>query len=110
MRFVGRFRNTRLLWMLLGLCAVSAFIVLSYPIYVIRPFRAQGPRELSFALLVRSWAPVVGWIVSALAVGVVAALWPRTQRRRVRALSVITGALAVAFGALTHVNVYEKMF
>ena len=37
-------------WLLLALCLLIAFVLLVYPIYVIRPFRYQGPHELALAL------------------------------------------------------------
>ena len=38
-------------WFLIPLVVVS-FAALAYPIYVIRPFRHQGPRELAAALAI----------------------------------------------------------
>src|ERR1022692_3151171 len=43
---------------MLACLAVSLFSV-AYPIYVIRPFRYQGARELALALVVARFRPVV---------------------------------------------------
>ena len=47
------FRNWRLVWLLLAVCLLIGFIAVAYPMYVIRPFRAQGAGELTAALEVR---------------------------------------------------------
>ena len=49
--------SRRLSWLLLLTFAVVAFLASAYPMYVIRPFRAQGSRELALALAVRDWGP-----------------------------------------------------
>ena len=94
----------------LMLClAVSAFC-LFYPLYVIRPFRYQGARELKVALAVLLARPVVMWVCAALAL--VCAWWYwRTGARLWRRIVALVGALAVCgSAALARVNVYELMF
>ena len=87
-----------------------ALVGLAYPIYVIRPFRYQGPRELAVALeLIQVRTPVeILCVVCALAALV---FYRRIERRRARRNLALAGTLLVcAFAVLTRVNVYELMF
>jgi len=91
-------------------CLLASFFLLVYPVYVIRPFRAQGVRELGVALFVARYrAPVM----VALAAAVFAALiwyW-RRERRWLRRAASAAAALAVGATALaSRVNIYELMF
>lgn len=90
--------------------AAIAFAALAYPLYVIRPFRHQGPAELSAALFVTRWRP---WLEGAVAIAAAALLvryWlgrPPLGRR----IAAVAGTLLIAgFAALSFVNVYELMF
>ncbi len=89
--------------------ATSLFCVL-YPIYVIRPFRAQGVRELELALAVVHYRPLITIVSACAALLAMAGSWhrrPLTWRRfLVPAGAVFTVVLAV----LARVNVYEIMF
>jgi hypothetical protein len=83
---------------------------LVYPVYVIRPFRAQGARELLAALAVTRFR--LPAMVFCTAASLLAAIgyW-RLGRPRWRRLMVTFGALGVfAFAALSRVNIYELMF
>ena len=96
------------------LCLFSCFFItlcaLAYPLYVIRPFRPQGPRELAAALAVIRIRP---WIEILLVAGSIIALvwyWRRQSRLLNRALATL-GTLAVcAIAWLSRINVYELMF
>jgi hypothetical protein len=77
--------------------------------YVIRPFRAQGPRELAIALVIRTQGPWIAIIAAAVAIAVTARLW-RNSRTLPRAAAVVTTVITIAFAAFTRVNVYEMMF
>ena len=91
-------------------CLTVSLFCLIYPVYVIRPFRHQGVRELTVALAVlRFRAATTSACVLA---GLLAAVlyWrvqPRTWRRIVAALGV-TGVCL--FTVLSRVNIYELMF
>jgi hypothetical protein len=102
--------NRKLLWAALSLCASVAFVALIYPIYVIRPFRAQGEDELAMALTLKHWAPAAAFVAavgSALAAGL---LWRTSPRAMSRAMALALAGFAAIFAALTHINVYELMF
>ena len=100
--------SRRAVWVVLVACLVGAFASLVYPIYVIRPFRHQGPDELQAALAVLQWRP---WLVLACALLSAFAAWLLWDHRRVmRVLAVVLAALTCGFAVLTRVNIYEKMF
>ena len=93
-------RTSVWLWTI-GLCAL-AFACFAYPMYVIRPFRAQGAGELQTALAIRAWGP---WVAIACALASVTVL---IRSRRWWAAPVVL--LTLAFAALSQVNVFEMMF
>ena len=89
--------------------AISLFF-LAYPLYVIRPFRHQGPRELAVALQVLRFRPGIEMIcvVSALLAGF---LYWRAQPKTLRRIGFLTAvALVCLFAGLSRINVYEIMF
>ena len=95
-------------WTILASLAVAVFCLI-YPIYVIRPFRPQGPRELMLALFVVRCRP---WVTFACLWSLFAAVryWQQQSRWWPR-IGVSLSALAVlAATLLSRVNVYELMF
>ena len=96
-------------WILVA-SLVTSFAGLAYPLYVIRPFRHQGARELALALSVIQARPLVEVVCVFMAVAGLAFYW-RSQPRRSRRILAAVGAFAVGtFAALSQVNVYELMF
>jgi hypothetical protein len=98
----------RNLWILvlLACLAVSLFCV-AYPLYVIRPFRAQGARELMAALAVLRYRDTVTVLSAVVAIGAALAYWRAQLRARMVAASC---ALAVCvLAAMARVNVYEQL-
>ena len=96
-------------WFLLPLVLVS-FAALIYPIYVIRPFRHQGPRELAAALEIIQIRPPIELACAILALGGLLWYWrvqPMVSRRRLAAAGAF---LVCTFAVLTKVNVFELMF
>jgi hypothetical protein len=78
--------------------------------YVIRPFRAQGARELAAALVVSRFRPFIT-VWSAIASLVAAVGYWRVQANKWRRALVVAGAGFVCLLAfLARVNVYELMF
>jgi hypothetical protein len=97
---------------LLSIAAILAvsFFFLAYPLYVIRPFRHQGPRELALALQILRFRPGVEMIcaVSALLAGF---LYWRAEPKMLRKVGAMFAvALVILFTGLSRVNVYEIMF
>jgi DMSO/TMAO reductase YedYZ heme-binding membrane subunit len=103
--------SDRTRWMLLLLaCLTVSLVCVVYPIYVIRPFRAQGARELAAALVVSRFRPLVT-LVSAIAALVAAVGYWQVQASNWRRALAVTGAAFVCLLAyLARVNVYELMF
>src|SRR4051794_25195194 len=102
--------GSRRLWWLLLTFAVVAFLAFAYPMYVIRPFRAQGSRELALALAVRKWGPPIAIAAAAGVLGAAVALWKRSTSKLPKIAIACAAVLTVAFAVLSHINVYEKMF
>jgi len=89
-----------LIYFLLSFLIAAAALL--YPVYVIRPFRHQAPRELMIALAVLRYRPFV-MILCALS-SLAALVW----YRRVASLVSVIAVAAVA--VLSRVNIYEIMF
>lgn len=100
-------RRFTLIWAALATLAVA---VVTYPIYVIQPFRQQGARELAVALTVIRFRPYLEVVC---AVGaVLAAIWYfRVQRKwRFRLVAAAGAIVVIGIACLGLVNVYELMF
>src|SRR5271157_193952 len=95
--------------LLLACLAVSLFCV-AYPIYVIRPFRHQGVQELSVALVVARFRPIVTIIAALVAILALIGYWRAQPRRWKRILPAAGAALSVVLAFLARINVYELMF
>jgi hypothetical protein len=97
-------------WVLLVIAALVAIACFGIPMYVIRPFRAQGARELAVALTVLRFRPMVSIVAAVLAVAAAFVLWHRYPGIGKRLLVLQGVVAAVVFAALSWVNVYEIMF
>src|SRR5256885_15254604 len=97
-------------WTFFAAVAIALFFAL-YPLYVIRPFRHQGARELAAALVVGRWAPGVTLLCAAAAVFHLWRLWRAPDIRfSHRAGLLIAAGLAIAAALFARVNIYELMF
>ena len=56
---------------------LASFVFAAYPLYVIRPFRHQGPRELAVALAFIQARPWVELSAVVLALAALALIWRR---------------------------------
>ena len=100
-------RRLALTWLF---CLAVAFLCVAYPLYVIRPFRAQGPRELAAALMVLRFRPTITVLCAAAALAALIWYW-RLQKRIVWRLLAVAGTACVALLALAaRVSIYELMF
>jgi hypothetical protein len=95
--------------MVAAVCAVISIACVAIPMFVIRPFRPQGAEALSFALSVRQAGP---WVAGVCAIAVLLLLVRLWNDARVGARIFLCGLFVVAAlgAALTHVNIFEKMF
>lgn len=94
----------------LGISFLVAAVFVAYPLYVIRPFRHQGPRELAAALALiqaRTVVEIACVLCAALALRI---YWSAEPRRSRRIWAATTAALVCVFGVLSRVNVFELMF
>jgi len=97
-----------ILW--LGIILVLSFVLLVYPIYVIRPFRYQGPHELALALAVLRVRPFFQIALAIAGLACLAIWWPRSQGRLRKLGAALCALLVIVCGILSRVNVYELMF
>ena len=107
MSSTGLFRKP-LLW--LAVCTVLSFLVLAYPLYVIRPFRHQGPHELAWALAVMRFRPFLEILFVLAALALLVFAWRRSRGVLMKVAASLCALLVVLFGIASRVNVYELMF
>jgi len=91
-------------------CLALSLVCVAYPVYVIRPFRSQGARELMIALMVMRFRLAATIISAAVAVTALAVYWRRQPARWPRALATAAAVLVCVLAALARVNIYELMF
>ena len=103
-------KATRLLWLLLAPCLALALAALAYPLYVIRPFRPQGVTELTLALAVLRFRPLLETTFALAAIAALIWYWPREPRWGRRCGAIAGTLLVCASAGLSRVNVYEQMF
>ena len=93
---------------LLLLSLITAIFFLGYPLYVIRPFRHQGPQELQAALFVLRWQHLAEIICAAIALIALVLLLRSTRRSRAGAITAT--AVVLASASLSFINIFEVMF
>jgi len=103
-------RTRRITVLVLLACLTLSLICVVYPIYVIRPFRAQGARELAAALVVMQWRFTATLISVATALAALILYWRAQPRKWRRAFATIGAAFVCVLAALARVNIYELMF
>ena len=91
-------------------CLAVSLICVAYPIYVIRPFRHQGARELAVALVVTRFRPVITILSALAAILALIGCWRAQPLKWRRALPAAGAALVIVLAFLARVNVYELMF
>ena len=101
--------NRKSLWLGLSVLLLAAFACFAYPMYVIRPFRAQGATELRWALVMRAWGPWIALGCALSSFGVLFRGW-QGMGRWSRVGSVLLVAGTAGFAGLCQVNVFEQMF
>lgn len=101
-------RKAYLLLFSLALALVSLACA-AYPFYVIRPFRAQGARELAAALFLKQVGPAVSTICVALAIAVIWFIWTGSGRWLARTTAVLLAVVAAAGSYVSRINIFEKL-
>src|ERR1700691_1594943 len=92
------------------LCFLIAAAALVYPVYVIRPFRHQEPRELLIALAVLRYRPFVVILCTLSSLAALVLYWSREKRWLRRTASALALIVVTAIAVLSRVNIYEIMF
>ena len=95
---------------LLVVCVIISLFCVVYPVYVIRPFRAQGARELEIALLVMRFRLAITVVSGVAALAALAAYWRAQPGRWRRALATVGAVFVCGLAAVARVNIYELMF
>jgi hypothetical protein len=95
---------------LLLISLVVAGVFTGYPLYVIRPFRPQGARELAAALaMIQARALVeLACVVCGLAAWY--GYWSQETRRSKRIWAAVGAGLLCVFAVGSRINVFEIMF
>jgi hypothetical protein len=103
-------RSDRTRWIVvLVACLAVSLVAVAYPLYVIRPFRAQGARELMAALVVSRFGPVLTAVSALAAVAAAIAYW-RTQAPGLgRRLMAASAMLVCVLAVLARANVFEQI-
>jgi hypothetical protein len=102
--------NRRIAVATLLVCLVLALLCVWYPLYVIRPFRAQGARELAAALVVMRFREAVTLLCCVAALAALVFYWRAQPRKWRRACATAGVAFVCVLAALARVNIYELMF
>ena len=103
-------RKTAAAVLVLAACFAVSLFYLAWPLYVIRPFRHQGAGELTVALTVLRYRPVVMGLCIVAGLAAVAVAW-RSQSGKWGRFALCAGAAGVClFAALSRINIYEIMF
>ena len=93
---------------MLLLCLAVSLLAIFYPAWVIQPFRAQGARELSVALVFVRFSPIVTLIAAIGGLLAAVVLWPRGWGKRIA--SVLALVLLMASAAVARIDYFELMF
>lgn len=94
---------------LAGVCAAISVACVAIPMFVIRPFRPQGARELELALAVWHAAPWVAGLCVVVVALLTVRLW-KMSRAGMRILLAGLLFLALSGAIFANVNIFEKMF
>jgi hypothetical protein len=94
----------------LWVCSLVSLACFAVPIYVIRPFRHQGARELAVALFVKQIGPWLSLVCAALVLVIVVLSWRRMPGWLTRLAALAALLLALGGAYFARVNVYELMF
>jgi hypothetical protein len=105
-------RPTRALWLAVAGAVLAGVGIVAFPTMYIMPFRAQRADILQWALVARTYAPLVSAVAAAVAAVLVALLVARTGRRRWIQATVALLAMAPLLTAawFARQNHFEWMF
>jgi hypothetical protein len=107
---IGARPSRRTLVLLLLASLMASLFCVAYPIYVIRPFRHQGARELAVALMVARFRATATVFAAIAAILAAISYWRLQPARWARGFVTVGATLAVVLGVGARVNIYELMF
>src|SRR5262245_41529507 len=95
---------------LLVLMVLGSLLIVTIPVYLIRPFAPQTASHLNISYALRSASPLL--TLAALIVGLLCAfpLWRSTSSRLTKAGLAVAGVLLMALAVLARQNHFEWMF
>jgi len=99
-----------MLGLVLLVCLAASLVSVGYPMYVIRPFRAQGAQELAAALVVSRYRGMVTILSAILALTALAAYWRPELRKSGRIFAAVGAGLVCVLAVAARINVFELMF
>ena len=99
----------KLVWLTLFVLILAVLAIVLTPVFQIMPFKAQTPRIMSVAYVMRRWSPLLTVLASLLVVIFAIALWAR-GRWWSRAVLVIVLLPLFAATWLARQNHFEWMF
>jgi uncharacterized membrane protein len=102
-------RAPRFAFILFALLALVSLACFAYPLYVIRPFRYQGAKELQLALFIARIGPWLSILCAVACLALVVYVWPRICTRLGRVAAVVCVVLAALGAFLVRFNLYERM-
>jgi hypothetical protein len=102
-------RVSRVAVTVLPLLALASLLCFAYPMYVIRPFRYQGAKELKLALFIARIGPWLSVVCAAACIAIVIYMWPRLHSWMRRGGSILCIVIALLGAVLTRFNLYEQM-
>lgn len=103
-------RNRRILALTMLACLAVSLFSVAYPIYVIRPFRHQGARELAVALVVARFRAMATVTMAIAAILALIGYWRAQPRKWWRVPAAVGAFLGIVLAFLGRVNIYELMF
>jgi hypothetical protein len=102
-------KNAFSLATIFGLSVFAGLFLFLVPALILRPFKFQSSRALSFAMVVRQHAPIWSLIIAAVAVVLAVILWHWVSLWK-RILVGTAACLVVISAAMTRVDYFEWMF
>src|SRR5258708_23866712 len=91
-------------------CLLASLFMVAFPMYVIRPFRAQGARELAVALVIVRYRPLITAIAAGLALVGAGWYWQSQPGKRQRVMAGVGVGFVLVLAVAARLNVFEIMF
>jgi hypothetical protein len=103
-------RSRWMLALLVFACLAISLVCVVYPVYVIRPFRAQAASELAAALVVSENRGTATLISALVALAALAGYWRMQAIKWRRIVAAVGAGLVCVLAVLARVNIFELMF